>query len=134
MRENYSREIIAQMIDEEMWDRKVHKMHKYNFENATEKRAADKEIGHVLIPDPDGQVKHPEHLEQHETLQVLQREALNENWSVLRKMIAELPEHQRKDTINMLKKTNNDPLIDNAFPDEAWFRKRADENKFLKDK
>ena len=108
-------------------------MHKYNFENATEKRAADKEIGHVLIPDPDGQVKHPEHLEQHETLQILQREALNENWSVLRKMIAELPEHQRKDTINMLKKTNNDPLIGKNFPDEAWFRKRANENKFLKE-
>ena len=134
MRENYSREIIAQMIDEEMWDRKVHKMHKYNFENATEKRAADKEIGHVLIPDPDGQVKHPEHLEQHETLQILQREALNENWSVLRKMIAELPKHQRKDTIEMLKRTNNDPLIGKNFPDEACFRKRANENKFLKEK
>ena len=109
-------------------------MHKYNFENATEKRIADKEMGHVLIPHPDGQVKHPEHLEQHETLQILQREALNENWSVLRKMIAELPEHQRKDTINMLKKTNNDPLIAKKFPDEDWFRKRANENKFLKEK
>ena len=31
-------------------------MHKYNFENATEKRQADKELGHVLMPDPDGQV------------------------------------------------------------------------------
>ena len=103
-------------------------IHKYNFENATEKREADKKYGHVLIPDPDRQVKHPEHLQQHEMLQVLQREALNENWSVLRKMIAELPEHQRKDTINMLKKTNNDPLIGKKFPDEAWFRKRADEN------
>ena len=109
-------------------------MHKYNFENATEKRIADKELGHVLIPHPDGQVKHPEHLEQHETLQILQREALNENWSVLRKMIAELPEHQRKDTIEMLKRTNNDPLIGKNFPDEAWFRKRANENKFLKEK
>ena len=109
-------------------------VHKYNFENATEKRIADKEIGHVLIPHPDGQIKHPEHLEQHNTLQVLQRHALNENWSVLRKMIAKLPEHQRKDTINMLKKTNNDPLIGKNFPDEVWFRKRADENKFLKEK
>jgi len=109
-------------------------MHKYNFENATEKRVADKELGHVLIPHPDGQVKHPEHLEQHETLQILQREALNENWSVLRKMIAELPEHQRKDTIEMLKRTNNDPMIGKRFPDEHWFRKRADENKFLKEK
>ena len=103
-------------------------MHKYNFENATEKRIADKEMGHVLIPHPDGQVKHPEHLEQQETLQILQREALNENWPVLRKMIAELPEHQRKDTIEMLKRTNNDPLIGKGFPDEFWFRKRADEN------
>ena len=109
-------------------------MHKYNFENATEKRAADKELGHITMPNPDGQVKHPEHLEQHEMLQVLQREALNENWSVLRSMIAKLPEHQRKDTIHMLKKTKNDPLIGKVFPDVAWFRKRADENKFLKEK
>ena len=36
-------------------------MHKYNFENATEKRAADKELGHILMPHPDGQEKHPEH-------------------------------------------------------------------------
>ena len=125
MRENYSREIIAQMIDESIWDRKVHK---YNFEVATEKEKADEEYGHIVIPPPDGQVKHPEHLQQHEMLQVLQRHALNENWSVLRKMIAELPEHQRKDTINMLKKTNNHPLIGKKFPDEDWFKKRADEN------
>ena len=102
-------------------------MHKYNFENATEKEQADKEFGYITIPDPDGQVKHPEHLQQHETLQILQRHALNENWSVLRKMIVELPEHQRKDTIEMLRKTNTAPLIGKKFPDEAWFRKRADE-------
>ena len=40
-------------------------MHKYNFENATEKEQADKEFGYITIPDPDGQVKHPEHLWQH---------------------------------------------------------------------
>ena len=102
-------------------------MHKYNFENATEKSQADKELGYVLMPHPDGQEKHPEHLQQHEILQVLQRHALDENWSVLRKMIAELPEHQRKDTINMLKKANNDPLIGKKFPDEAWFQIRAEE-------
>ena len=102
-------------------------MHKYNFENATEKRQADKELGHILSPHPDGQVKHPEHLQQHNTLQVLQREALKENWPLVRKMIAELPEHQRKDTIEMLKRTNNAPLIGKNFPDEAWFSKRADE-------
>ena len=78
-------------------------MYKYNFENATEKRQADKELGHILIPYPDGQVKHPEHLQQHETLQVLQRHALNGNAEKCKEMIAELPEHQRKDTIKMLK-------------------------------
>ena len=96
-------------------------IHKYNFENATEKREADKVIGHVLIPDPDGQVKHPEHLQQHEMLQVLQRESLNGNWEVVRKTIAELPEHQKKDTIEMLRRTNNDPLIGKTFPDNSWF-------------
>jgi Mn-dependent DtxR family transcriptional regulator len=105
--------------------------HKYNFENATEKRQADKEFGYITIPDPDGQWKHPEHLQQHNTLQVLQRETLKENWPVVRKMIAKLPEHQRKDTIHMLKKTNNDPMIGKKFPDEFWFRKRADENETL---
>ena len=78
-------------------------MHKYNFENATEKRAADKEFGHVVIPDPDGQAKHPEHLRQHEHLQILQRQALNGNVEKCKEMIAELPEYQRKDTIEMLK-------------------------------
>ena len=78
-------------------------MHKYNFENATEKRLADKELGHITMPHPDGQVKHPEHLQQHETLQVLQRHALNGNAEKCKEMIAELPEHQRKDTIKMLK-------------------------------
>jgi len=79
-------------------------MHKYNFENATEKRAADKELGHILIPnDPDGQEKHPEHLWQHEHLQVLQSHALNGEVEDCKRMIAELPEYQRKDTIAMLK-------------------------------
>jgi len=96
-------------------------MHKYNFENATEKRQADKELGHILIPNPDGQVKHPEHLQQHEMLQVLQRESLKENWAVVRKMISELPEHQKRDTIEMLRRTNNDPLIGKIFPDDSWF-------------
>jgi hypothetical protein len=108
-------------------------MHKYNFENATEKRLADKELGHITSPHPDGQRKHPEHLQQHEMLQVLQRHALNGNFGILRKMILELPEHQIKDTINMLKKTVNDPLIGKIFPDEHWFRKRADENVNLKE-
>ena len=78
-------------------------IHKFNFENATEKRAADKVIGHVVIPECDGQVKHPEHLEQHEMLQVLQRHALNGNVEKCKEMIAMLPEHQRKDTTAMIK-------------------------------
>ena len=93
--------------------------HKYNFENATEKRQADKELGHILMPHPDGQVKHPEHLQQHEMLQILQRHALSEEWGTVKRMIKDLPEHQRKDTINMLRKTNND--LGKVFPDEAWF-------------
>lgn len=103
--ENNSREIIAKIIDEAIWDRMVYK---YNFENATEKREADRVMGHILMPDPDGQEKHPEHLQQHEMLQVLQRESLNENWPVVRKMISELPEHQKPDTIEMLKRANEE--------------------------
>jgi hypothetical protein len=95
--------------------------HKYNFENATEKEQADKEIGYITIPECDGQVKHPEHLQQHETLQILQRHALNEEWGTVKRMIKELPKHQRKDTIHMLRKTNHDPLIGKTFPNEAWF-------------
>ena len=78
-------------------------MHKYNYENATEKRAADKKFGYVLFPPCDGQVKHPEHLQQHETLQVLQRYALDGKADKCKEMIAKLPEYQRKDTIKMLK-------------------------------
>ena len=78
---------------------------KYNFENATEKRLADKKLGHILMPDPDGQEKHPEHLQQHEMLQVLQREALYGDIEVVKKMIAELPEHQKQDTITMLERS-----------------------------
>ena len=78
-------------------------MHKYNFENATEKRAADKELGHILMPPPDGQIKHPEHLWQHNHLQILQRHALNGDVEKCKEMISELPEYQRKDTIKMLK-------------------------------
>ena len=77
-------------------------MHKYNFENATEKRQADREYGYVLMPDPDGQDKHPEHLWQHNHLQILQRHALNGDVDTCKIMIAELPEYQREDTIKML--------------------------------
>ena len=81
--------------------------HKYNFENATEKRAADKEYGQIIMPDPDGQEKHPEHLQQHEHLQILQREALNGNVNKVKEMIEQLPEHQKSDTIQMIRATVN---------------------------
>ena len=91
-------------------------VHKYNFENATEKRLADKELGHVLMPHPDGQVKHPEHLEQHEMLQILQREAISGNFEVVKKTISELPEHQKKDTIEMLKRSMD--VSRHTWPDD----------------
>ena len=72
-------------------------VHKYNFENATEKRQADKELGQVLMPDPDGQVKHPEHLNEHEMLQVLQRHALNGDVEKTKEWILKFPEGKRKD-------------------------------------
>ena len=78
-----------------------------NFEVATERRAAQTNK-YFLIPEPDGQVKHPEHLQQHEHLQVLQRFALNGNTEKVREMIAELPEHQVADTVEMLKRSMAD--------------------------
>ena len=79
-------------------------MYKINFENSTE-RATVKE--HMLLPPNDGQVKHPEHLQQHEHLQILQREALNGNVNKVKEMINELPEHQKQDTIEMIRATVN---------------------------
>ena len=79
-------------------------IHKLNFEVATERRAAQSNT-YFLIPDPDGQEKHPEHLQQHNHLQVLQRYALNGNTEKVREMIAELPEHQVADTVEMLKRS-----------------------------
>ncbi len=86
-----------------VWD--YMSIHKFNFENATEKRAADKVIGHVVIPECDGQVKHPEHLWRHDHLQILQREALRGNVEKCREMILELPEYQRKDMTEMMIKS-----------------------------
>ena len=79
--------------------------YKYNFENATEKRAADKELGHIVMPHPDGQEKHPEHLQKNEMLQVLQRYALDGNVEKCKEMIAKLPNHQKKDTIELIRAT-----------------------------
>ena len=77
-------------------------MHKYNFENATEKRQADKDLGHILLPPNDGQVKHPEHLKEHELLQVLQRYALNGDVEKTKEWILKFPEGKRKDLKEMM--------------------------------
>ena len=90
-------------------------IHKINFEVASE-RAKVKE--HMLLPPNDGQWKHPEHLNEHEMLQILQRESLNGNWSVVKKMLLEFPEGKRKDLIEMLRRANKDPLIGKDFPDD----------------
>ena len=90
-------------------------VHKINFEVASE-RAKVKE--HMLLPPNDGQWKHPEHLNEHEMVQILQRESLNGNWPVVKKMLLEFPEGKRKDLIEMLKRANKDPLIGKDFPDD----------------
>ena len=89
--------------------------HSINFEVASE-RATIKE--HMLLPPNDGQWKHPEHLNEHEMLQILQRESLNQNWPVVKKMLLEFPEGKRKDLKEMLRRTNKDPLIGKSFPDD----------------
>ena len=77
-------------------------MHKYNFENATEKRQADKDLGHILLPPNDGQWKHPEHLNEHEMLQVLQRYALNGDVEKTKEWILKFPEGKREDLRKMM--------------------------------
>ena len=77
-------------------------MHKYNFENATEKRQADKDLGHILLPPNDGQWKHPEHLNEHELLQVLQRYALNGDVEKTKEWILKFPEGKREDLRKMM--------------------------------
>jgi len=77
-------------------------VYKYNFENATEKRIADKELGHVLMPDPDGQVKHPEHLQEHEMMVNIQRLALDGEVEKVRESLLQWPEGKRKDLRKIL--------------------------------
>jgi hypothetical protein len=86
-----------------------------NFEIASE-RATLKE--YMLLPPNDGQWKHPEHLNEHELLQVLQRESLNENWPVVKEMLLAFPEGKRKDLTEMLRRSNRFFLIDKDFPDK----------------
>ena len=78
--------------------------YEFNYENATEKRESQKLHGRIDIPHDDPS-KHPEHLNQHETLQVIQREALNGNVEKVKEMIAKLPNHQKKDTIELIRAT-----------------------------
>ena len=80
--------------------------YEYDYENATEKRASQKKYRRLDIPNDDHS-KHPEHLNQHEHLQILQREALNGNVTKVKEMINELPKHQQKDMIEMIKSTVN---------------------------
>ena len=77
---------------------------KYNYENATEKRAAQKEYGRLDLPYDDPS-NHPEHLNQHEHFQILQREALNGNTKKVNEMLRDLPNHQKKDTLEMIKRS-----------------------------
>ena len=74
-------------------------MHKINFENATE-RATVK--GHMLMPPNDGQVKHPEHLREHEMMVNIQRLALNGEEEKVKESLLEWPETKRKDLRKIL--------------------------------
>ena len=91
--------------------------HKINFEVASE-LAKVKE--HMLLPPNDGQGIHPEHLTEHELLQVIQRESLNQNWPEVKRLLLDFPEGKRKDLIKMLKCANEDPFIGKDFPDEIF--------------
>ena len=92
-------------------------IHKINFEVASE-RATIKE--HMLMPPNDGQEKHPEHLNEHELLQIITRESQNQNWPEVKRLLLEFPEGKREDLIEMLRRANRDPLIGKDFPDEIF--------------
>ena len=78
--------------------------YEFNYENATEKRESQKLHGRIDIPHDDPS-KHPEHLKQHEHLQILQREALNGNERVVQEMLEEVSDSQLGDTIKMIHST-----------------------------
>ena len=78
--------------------------YEFNYENATEKRESQKLHGRIDIPHDDPS-KHPEHLKQHEHLQILQREALNGNEEIVRQMLEEVSDSQLGDTIQMIQST-----------------------------
>tara|TARA_Y100001963_G_C6508306_1_gene320951 strand:- start:287 stop:559 length:273 start_codon:yes stop_codon:yes gene_type:complete len=77
-------------------------MKNYNYENATEKRQADKEYGHVLLPPCDGQEKHPEHLQEHEMMVNIQRLALNGDIDQVKKLLLDWPPDKREDLKKIL--------------------------------
>jgi len=72
------------------------------------------------MPPNDGQWKHPEHVNEHELLQIITRESQNQNWPEVKKLLLEFPEGKREDLIEMLKRANKDPLIGKDFPDEIF--------------
>ena len=74
-------------------------MHEINYEVASE-RATVKE--HMLLPPNDGQVKHPEHLREHEMMVNIQRLALNGEVEKVRESLLEWPECKRNDLRKIL--------------------------------
>ena len=74
-------------------------VYKINFENATERRTVKE---HMLMPPNDGQVKHPEHLQEHEMMVNIQRLALNGEEEKVKESLLEWPEDKRKDLRKIL--------------------------------
>ena len=74
-------------------------VYKVNFENATERRTVKE---HMLMPPNDGQVKHPEHLREHEMMVNIQRLALNGEVEKVRESLLEWPEGKRNDLRKIL--------------------------------
>ena len=75
--------------------------YKYNYENATEKRESQKQDGRLDIPHDDPS-KHPEHLQEHEMLQEIQREALYGKPERVKELLLTWPEAKQKDLKKML--------------------------------
>ena len=75
--------------------------YKYNYENATEKRESQKQDGRLDIPHDDPS-KHPEHLQEHEMLQEIQREALYGKPEGVKELLLTWPEAKQKDLKKML--------------------------------
>ena len=75
--------------------------YKYNYENATEKRESQKQDGRLDIPHDDPS-KHPEHLQEHEMLQEIQREALYGKPERVKELLLIWPEYKQKDLKKML--------------------------------